>query len=86
MLAILMTQCCPALVNGQPITRNQTGMHEGFYYSFWNDGSRGTTSMTLKAGGGYSTQWNDIGNFTAGKGWATGKADRVVCYSEDGNL
>src|SRR6476620_3266852 len=80
-LAILIALCSPANLNGQTITRNQTGMHDGFYYSFWNDGSNGKASMTLKAGGGYHTQWNNIGNFTAGKGWSIGKADRVIRYS-----
>lgn len=80
-VALLLAHCFTVETSAQTITRNQTGIHEGFYFSFWNDGSSGAASMTLKAGGRYSTQWNNIGNFTAGKGWATGKVDRVVRYS-----
>ncbi|MEO6818454.1 MAG: glycoside hydrolase family 11 protein, partial [Ginsengibacter sp.] len=67
--------------NGQKITSNQTGINNGFYYSFWNDGNSGSASMTLEKSGKYKTAWCHIGNFTAGKGWATGKADRVISFS-----
>ena len=67
--------------NAQVITKNQTGINNGFYYSFWNDKSDGSASMTLKSGGKYTTSWSNIGNFTAGKGWATGKADRIIDFS-----
>lgn len=56
-------------------------MHDGYYYSFWSDGTSGTATMTLRADGGYSTNWTNIGNFTAGKGWAIGRQDQVVRYS-----
>jgi hypothetical protein len=69
----------------QTVTTNTQSTHNGFFYSFWNDGSKGTASMTLGAAGNYSTTWNNIGNFTAGKGWAVGKADRVVCFSGNFN-
>lgn len=64
----------------QTITNNTQGTHDGFFYSFWNDGQRGSASMTLGAAGNYTTTWNNINNFTAGKGWKTGKADRAVCF------
>jgi hypothetical protein len=71
------------------ITSNQTGTDasDSFYYSFWkgaNEGSyTGSASMTINTGtkGNYTTTWNNVSNFTAGKGWANGSATRVVNYS-----
>jgi len=65
----------------QTITSNQTGTSGGWYYTFWNENSGGSASMTLGTGGNYSTTWTNIGNFTAGKGWATGSANREICFS-----
>jgi hypothetical protein len=65
--------------NAQTISSNQTGTHNGYYWSFWTEGG-GTASMTLGPGGNYSTTWSNIQNFTAGKGWRTGTRDRVVCF------
>lgn len=78
-LIILIAITC--LSNAQTVTTNTQSTNNGFFYSFWNDGSRGTASMTLGAAGNYSTTWSNIGNFTAGKGWSTGSSSRTICFS-----
>ncbi|ROO62376.1 endo-1,4-beta-xylanase [Micromonospora sp. Llam0] len=61
------------------LTSNQTGTHNGYFFSFWKDG--GSASMTLRENGRYSSQWsNNTNNWVGGKGWATGTR-RTVSYS-----
>jgi endo-1,4-beta-xylanase len=63
----------------QTITSNQTGTHNGFFYSYWKDS--GNVTMTLGAAGNYSVQWSNMNNMVVGKGWKPGSATRVVNYS-----
>src|SRR2546430_1127031 len=59
----------------ETISSSQTG-YNGYYYSFWTAGS-GSISMTLCSGGYYNTYWSGVGDFVAGKGWATGSSQSV---------
>jgi len=79
---VLLLCICGCFHNAisQTITANTQGTHDGFFYSFWTENPNNGASMTLGPAGNYSTVWNNTLNFTAGKGWKPGKADRVVCF------
>jgi endo-1,4-beta-xylanase len=61
-----------ALEKRQSVKPGQ-GRSNGFFYSFWKDSS-GSVTYTNRAAGGYSVNWNNVGNFVAGKGWKPGSA------------
>lgn len=64
----------------QTLSSNGTGTNNGFYYTFWKDS--GNATMTLGAGGRYTSQWtNGTNNWVGGKGWNPGTSSRVVSYS-----
>jgi len=75
----LLTALIVLPLKAQTITSGQTGTNNGYYYSFWNAGG-GSVSMTLGAGGNYSTTWSNCNNFTCGKGWRTGSS-APVCFT-----
>ena len=77
---LLLAGIVVASVSGlraQTITSNQTGTHNGYYYSYWRSG--GSATMTLGSGSNYNLTWNS-GNVVAGTGWNPG-GYRTVGYN-----
>ncbi|KNE72384.1 hypothetical protein AMAG_16869 [Allomyces macrogynus ATCC 38327] len=63
------------------ISKNGSGYElGGLWYSFWAD-VPGHSSISIGPDGQYTTSWNSVSNFVAGKGWPTGSPTRVVEYS-----
>ena len=70
---------CSLGVTAQTLYENETGTHDGFYYSFWKDS--GNANFTLQPGGRYQSQWNSgTNNWVGGKGWNPG-GRKTVNYS-----
>jgi hypothetical protein len=69
----------------QQICSNETGTNGGYWYTFWKD-NQGSVCMTMGAGGQFSVQWSNTGNFVCGKGWSTGSENRTITWtSNNGN-
>lgn len=87
---LLAVVCAGALLCGaqaadtQTVCANQTGTHNGFFYSFYL--SSDTACMTLGPDGNYSTTWSlgTSGNLVAGKGWSVGSTTRTISYNAAG--
>lgn len=64
--------CSAEEVQKRSLTSSSTGTNNGYYYSFWTDGTADAT-YTNGDGGEYSVTWTgDVGNFVGGKGWNPG--------------
>jgi endo-1,4-beta-xylanase len=64
----------PGIEKRQTLTNSATGTHNGYYFSFWTDGT-GNVRYTNEAGGQYSATWSgNRGNWVGGKGWNPGTA------------
>jgi endo-1,4-beta-xylanase len=65
-------------------TPNSSGTNNGYFYQFWDDGSSGTTTYTNGPAGEYSVNWQNVGDFTAGKGWSQAEP-RNINFSGSAN-
>jgi endo-1,4-beta-xylanase len=82
---VIVTGVAHAEAN-RTVTSNETGTHNGFFYSYWKD--NGNVSMTLGAGGNYSVSWSNMNNMVVGKGWNPGSSHTINysgSFSPNGN-
>lgn len=78
----------PRSPDGNLTTRSTpqgTGTNNGFYYSFWSDGT-GNVNYNNGPAGEYSVTWQNAGNFVAGKGWNPGGPKSVTYNGTWNNL
>jgi endo-1,4-beta-xylanase len=79
MLTMLLLPVITKAEANRTITSNQTGTHNGYFFTFWEEASGG--NMTLGPEGNYSVTWNSgARNIVVGKGWKPG-TNRTVNYS-----
>jgi len=68
-------------VSARAPTPNSEGWHDGYFYSWWTDGTPPTATYTNLQGGQYSVVWSgNQGNLVGGKGWNPGTG-RNINYS-----
>jgi endo-1,4-beta-xylanase len=79
-LATSLLAATAASAPDQPVCTNQTGTHDGFFYTFWKSG--GDACMSLGEVGHYSSRYALAGgeNLVLGKGWRTGSVRRKIGY------
>ncbi len=81
-LAGALGACASIPAGPQQVCANRTGMHQGFFYTFWKDA--GSACMTLGEGAAYRIEYAlNPGNLVAGTGWRTGSETRKIGYRAD---
>jgi hypothetical protein len=61
----------------QALVGNQDGIHDGYYYNYWTDGTA-AVEFHLGSAGGYSATWSGDGDWMGGKGWQPGTLTRYI--------
>jgi endo-1,4-beta-xylanase len=80
-LPVVFALASAGSAQAQSVCNNQTGTHNGYFYTMWKDSGSGC--LNLGSDGNYSITWSlgSSGNMVAGKGWATGSTNRVIGYN-----